>query len=395
MALDDALRQFDITETNLSRLEDVWTRIEQIRDSPAHPEGTREYAKLVRAFSALADGLPPIDGFAIGERPMDIAEMELARFEAHEVGEPSALFDVERAIAAPGEAIDEYRFRFDRVRRELVRPRVRALITRVDQLLAELVARHEPDSNPVADDAMWLEMVEALAEIERLAGDQVQRRGRWSDLARHRYFALGVDLHDIAEHDWPSVRKDLEAALYTELEPLPTEATDLGVLVQAAPEGAVATRLRWDRLDDDGFERLVFNLIVGAPEYENARWDTRTRAADGSRDLEVDRVTHDTLAGTRRERVIVQCKHRTTKSIAPDDVLRALSDVRTHWEPPNVDLLIIVTSGRFTSDAVKTIQAHNERSEGPRIDWWAESRLESVLSTRTRLVTELGLRASS
>lgn len=127
----------------------------------------------------------------------------------------------------------------------------------------------------------------------------------------------------------------------------------------------MATRLRWDRLDDDGFERLVFNLIVGAPEYENARWDTRTRAADGSRDLEVDRVTHDTLAGTRRERVIVQCKHWTTKSIAPDDVLRALSDVRTHWEPPNVDFLIIVTSGRFTSDAVKTIQAHKRTERGP------------------------------
>lgn len=394
MALDDFLRQFDLTETNLSRLEDVWARIEQLRDAPTQPDGAREYAKLMRAFGALADGLPPIDGFTIGERPMDLDEMQLARFEAREVGEAGAFFEVERAIAAPGEAIDDYRFRFDRARRALVRPRVRALITRLDRLLAELVARHEGDSHAVGEDPSWLEMVEALAEIERLAGDQVQRRGRWSDLARHRHFALGVDLHDIAQHDWPSVREDLEAALYTELEPLPTHGTDLSALVQAAPEGAVATRLAWNNLDDDDFERLVFNLIDSAPEYENPRWDTRTRAADGSRDLEVDRVTQDTLAGTRRERVILQCKHWTTKSIAPNDVLRALSDVRTHWEPPGVDLLVVVTTGRFTSDAVKTIQAHNQRGDRPRIEWWAESRLESLLSTRTRLVTELGLRDS-
>jgi hypothetical protein len=255
------------------------------------------------------------------------------------------------------------------------------------------VGRFQRDQEPVAEDPTWQRMVAAIAEVERLAGDQVQRRGRWTDLARHRHFALAVDLHDIAEHDWPSVRADIEAALYTELEPLPVGGQDLGALARDAPEGPVATSLAWDAIDDAGFERLVFNLVETAAGYENARWDTRTRAADGSRDLEVDRVHEDSLAGTRRERAIVQCKHWRTKSVDPDDVLRALSDVRAHWQPPPVDLLIIATSGRFTADAVKTIQAHNERGERPRIDWWAESRLESLLASRPRLVTELGLRA--
>jgi len=31
----------------------------------------------------------------------------------------------------------------------------------------------------------------------------------------------GVDLHDIARVDWPSVRKEIEGNLYSELEPLP------------------------------------------------------------------------------------------------------------------------------------------------------------------------------
>jgi len=393
MDLDGALQQFDLAETNLARLEDVWARLEQLLDGAGQAEGPREFGRLVRAFGALADGLPAIDGFALDERPMELDEIELARFEARELGEPRAIADVERGIAAPGDAIDEYRFRFDHARRVLVRARVQTLMEQVDRSLGELVARYDRGHDPVGEDPTWREMIGALAEIERLAGDQVHRRGRWGDLARHRHFALTVDLHDIADHDWPSVRADLEAALYTELEPLPVAVQDLGALVREAPQGPVATSLAWDQLDDAGFERLIFNLVSSAPDYENARWDTRTRAADGSRDLEVDRVQQDSLAGTRRERAIIQCKHWRSRSVDPDDVLRALSDVRTHWQPPSVNLLIIATSGRFTQDAVKTIQRHNDRGEQPRIDWWAESRLESLLATRTRLVIELGLRA--
>ena len=62
------------------------------------------------------------------------------------------------------------------------------------------------------------------------------------------------------------------------------------------------------------------------------------------------------------------------------------------WEPPPVDVLVIVTSGRFTADAVAWIEQHNNRRERPAIETWPESHLESLLAQRPPLVTELGLR---
>lgn len=43
------------------------------------------------------------------------------------------------------------------------------------------------------------EVAAAVNEIERLVGDTVQRRGRWSDLHRHLHFGEGHDWHDIHE----------------------------------------------------------------------------------------------------------------------------------------------------------------------------------------------------
>ena len=43
----------------------------------------------------------------------------------------------------------------------------------------------------------------AVAEIERLMGDAVQRSPRWRDMHRHFYFSQGHDWHDILEMVWP------------------------------------------------------------------------------------------------------------------------------------------------------------------------------------------------
>jgi hypothetical protein len=53
---------------------------------------------------------------------------------------------------------------------------------------------------------------------------------------------------------------------------------------------------------------------------------------------------------------------------------------------------IIATSGRFTSDAVQWVEQHNGRHGSPRIEMWAESYLERLLSERPALITEFGLR---
>jgi hypothetical protein len=63
------------------------------------------------------------------------------------------------------------------------------------------------------------------------------------------------------------------------------------------------------------------------------------------------------------------------------------------WEPPPVDVLIIATSGRLTTDAVDWIERHNRENRRPQIEMWPESHLESLLAQRPALVAEFGLRA--
>jgi hypothetical protein len=149
----------------------------------------------------------------------------------------------------------------------------------------------------------------AVAEIERLMGDSAQRRGRWGDLHRHMHFGQAHDWHDIYEFDWPSVRADIEAAGFSDTEPLPVPDIDLGDAAGGHLTGAVTVALPWDRLDDEAFERLLFNLIQVFPEYQNVQLLTNTRAPDrgGTSPASVTRdSTGEALAfeggGRRRDR---------------------------------------------------------------------------------------------
>jgi hypothetical protein len=64
----------------------------------------------------------------------------------------------------------------------------------------------------------------------------------------------------------------------------------------------------------------------------------------------------------------------------------------TLWPAPRVDVLLFATSGRFTSDAVATIEAHNAAGSLPRIEMWPESHLERLLAARPAVIAEFGLR---
>jgi hypothetical protein len=190
--------------------------------------------------------------------------------------------------------------------------------------------------------------------------------------------------------DWPSVREDIERQLYGEDEPVPVDVDDLATLVATNPSGSVTTALNWHQLDDEGFERLVFNLFKDADGYENAQWLTRTRAPDRGRDLSVERVTGDALSGTRRERVMVQCRHRPADSVSPTDAQEARTKAEL-WTNPPFDAIVIATTGRFTTDAVDWIESNNVNNR-VRIEMWPESHLEMLLADRPELVQQFGLR---
>jgi hypothetical protein len=199
-----------------------------------------------------------------------------------------------------------------------------------------------------------------------------------------------VDLYDIALRDWPELKTELQEQLYGELEPIPVEVDDLGTVVSSKPAGPVATQLNWAVLDGEGFERLVYNLLLASDSYENPEWLTRTYAPDRGRDISVFRILEDELAGTTRLRIIVQCKHWLSKSINDTDLAAAVAQM-SHHEPPAVDVLIVATSGRFTENAVGWSESRRHERMQPSLELWPESHLERLLAERPHIAAGLGL----
>jgi hypothetical protein len=87
---------------------------------------------------------------------------------------------------------------------------------------------------------------------------------------------------------------------------MPVEIDDLAVLVRSKPGGRVSTKLAWEVLDAEDFERLLFNIVSDAEGYANPKWLTRTNAPDRGRDISVDRGLPDFLSGVMRQRIIIE-----------------------------------------------------------------------------------------
>jgi len=157
--LEEAIRQFEITETNLVRLETVWTEMRDlIPDGITFLAGSSEgaaYASLKRDFDELVVSLPAIDGWSLKIDAPDPDDVAQGRLDAHEISEPAIIIAVERSLAEPGDAIAEYRHKFDRARRRLVRERALEILTEVDARLVELAARVPRDGTSLSDDEEW------------------------------------------------------------------------------------------------------------------------------------------------------------------------------------------------------------------------------------------------
>lgn len=148
---------------------------------------------------------------------------------------------------------------------------MRRLIGRVDDTVRILREKHKDNNDRTrkVDDSEFQELQQHVQEIETMLGSSLPRPNRWSDLRRHLHFGQVSDLIDILEFDWPKVKVGLSAGLYDQNKPVPVGVSDLGVLAAAQPRGTVATRLRWDSLSAEDFERLLFAMISGTRGYEN------------------------------------------------------------------------------------------------------------------------------
>jgi hypothetical protein len=371
-SLDQALRQLEAAEANVKRLEDL---AEEIKQMMIARDG-RLYSDRCRAFRNVLGGLPPIEGWQPADR-LGESEMPASR---------------DGRIAAQTGELKEYRFRLNEMRLTLVRNVVLQLMRDVDAALLDAAphAEGKPD-NASMPSTVWQPIKDRVSQIDTLLGSSVPRPSSWRDLGRHLSFGKVDDFNGIAKRDWPAAKKSFESSLYSPHEPLPVAVSDLGDLRNTIPTAPVPRKLKWTVLSGEEFERLVYAIVSTADGYENPAWLTRTTAADQGRDISVDRVLADSLGGTRRERVFIQCKHWQTKSVSGRDVT-VVRDQMVHWDNPRVDSLIIATSGRFTAGAIKLIEKHNAGNNALRIEMWPDSHFELLLAERPALIAEFKLR---
>jgi hypothetical protein len=391
--LNSALRHFEVAEANLLKAEKVLADI-----GAAIPKGVLfgenpEFEDNCRSFETLLAALPSLHNWKPSIALMGLDEIAQNRLDAQDVGEIECILSVEREIEEPSKLLREYRYRFNQMRRELIRGALTDLIDAIDANLRKLSKLLDEDTKSLAlvVHDQFEELKQNVAQINTLLGSSVAKPFRWPELHRHMHFGMLGDLRDIVETDWPAVKAGLRKSMYGEKEPVPTEVEDLGFLVSAKPRGLVATKLKWSSLPDEEFERLLFALISSEQGYENPEWLMKTNAPDRGRDLSVHRVHNDSLGGTLRQRVIIQCKHWQTKSVGPIEIATLREQMKL-WEPPRVDIHVIATSGRFTSDAVALIEKHNQSDSALRIEMWPESHLERLLASRPAIIAEFALR---
>lgn len=392
-ALMAALEHFEAAEANLIKLERLWDELAAMIPSGIAFGEDIEYEDRSRAFNLLLACLPKIDGWKPTATPPDLDGVAQNRLDAMEINEPGAHVSVERWVEEPGRELREYRFRFNNTRKALIRD---ALVGLIDQMDADIrsvrgAAGQEPELRLHLSTEVWNDMREHMKQIEVLLGSSIKKPERWLDMMRHMHFGCVGDLHDIETKDWPQVKMVLRKGLYGVNEAVPVQIEDLSSLVAAHPAGPITTALAWTKINAEAFERLVFTLISGTPGYENPEWLMQTRAPDRGRDLSVTRVIQDELSGTRRLRIVIQCKHWTSRSVSLSEVA-ATKEQMALWTNPRVDVLVIASIGRFTADAVTWIEAHNASAASPRIEMWPESHLERLLAARPAVIAEFGLR---
>lgn len=385
MDLEELLPIMDLAAANLAKLYSVLDRAEQHYPKGPSFGSSSEYDNLARSWADLLVGLPPIEGESVVESLPDIDAIGRHWVDYFDFDIPHELFG---KLDAPRKALEQYKYRLARARATAITDRLNHLVAEIDTSLRVIGATN---SSAVAEDYATVE--DGIAELDRLVGDTVERHGRWSDLRRHLRFGQDHDWDDIATLDWPTVRADVLAALDMTDRPLPVPAVDLGTLASSKPAGGVTTQLAWTSINEEQFERILFDILSKLPRHQNVQWLTRTNAPDRGRDLSVERLIDDGTGAARTERVFVQAKHWQSKSVSLADIASNLAVIEL-WQP-RVHVLVIATSGRFTTDAVNWVEKRNDEGTQPRIELWPENKLESLLASRPALIATYRLRATS
>lgn len=397
--INDALKQFGITESNLDSLDEIWREMCQLvpsgpfRDASS-PECLR-HEDLYREFEGIASVMPSIDGYKFKCELHDFDSIGQCRVQVLEANlDADEEFSIEKSMFEQSDYLRDYRRKFNAKRIELLKSGIDLSVKQIDLLLKSLDAKHDFEKLTPGDPVEGEDWVQLKKQVQLMIvymGSSVTPPSRWGDLLRHLRFGEIHDLNDIINHDWPDCKESLEDRIQKILGPLGIPVDDLSELVDSGTTGAVSVKLDWKSLTPNDFERLVFNILNIDSEFQSVQWLTNANAPDGGRDISAERVISDSMSDSRTNRIIIQCKHWQSRSVALSDISDFLTQMEL-WEPPVVDEVIVATSGRFTTDAVRYVEKNNKDRKIPRIHMWAESRLEALLATKPGLIANFSLR---
>ncbi|HEV7649138.1 MAG TPA: restriction endonuclease [Actinophytocola sp.] len=394
MDLSAALAIYDRVSLNLDKLDRVWQQMQELLpEGPFIDEGSPDqvkYEQLGETWTTLAASLPAIEGWRLEAPVLGYMEIGQVRVDYLDIGEPAGLAVFEANVAAPATEALKYRYKLAHARQRLVRQRAAELVGVVDEILAAVPTGVDEEISEAEAVPRIAAITDAVTEIERLLGDALAGGPRQGDLHRHLHFGEPHDLRDIATLDWPAFRPHVELALYGDDAPVPVEVDDIAVL-NTVEIAAVPAKVHWDRLDADGFEKLLVRLLELSGSYVRVSRPMHVNAADQGRDIQAYRRVSDGLLSEREERIIVQAKHRPKVGIGPSDVADLVRGKIPLWEGEPVRGLIIATTGSFTRDAVQWAEDHNFAGNRPHIELWSVSEVESLLRKWPALLAEFGL----
>lgn len=391
--IHEIIKTIEIVETHLQYLEELWEKIKSEIPSDVAFGESNSYTENCLEFNNIQKKLPAIDGVTLDAHILDLDTISQMRFDIMEIGgDIESKIALENAIYQPEKALVTYRHQFETYRKTLCRKPLKRLIATIDDSFnfIDPIISDLPITSPVKGE-QWREFSANFNLLRSLVGKLLSKYRSWENLTRHLHFALVQDYNDIKKHDWPSLKSSLLNDTHSTLDDIPVKLEDLNELEKAEISETITNKLNWAALSPDDFERLIFNLITNAKDYENATWVTQTNAPDRGRDIAADQIFSDSLCGVKRRRVLIQCKHWIKKSISPVDFVTLREQIKA-WQPPRIDLLIIASSGRFTADAVAAIERHNVSDSSLEVAMWPESHLEKILATKPMLVTQFGLR---
>ena len=136
--LNAALRQFEAVEANLGKAERLLGALMEAVPQGIQFGSTAEYDQTWREFHDIIAALPKIDGWKADIYVMDLDEVAQQRLDASELGEIEFSISVETRLNEPPKQLADYRYRFNKKRRQLVRDAINELIDRADQRVRQL-----------------------------------------------------------------------------------------------------------------------------------------------------------------------------------------------------------------------------------------------------------------